>query len=835
MIQIIRSIALLSLLQTVFSKRSADSLHQSYFSPSQDGFVNTHYLRKHGLAFVQSRALRYFNSKSEQVMNVVAETTTRKNFSFNLNDGWKNDKEKDNDAKVGSALKDGIPDSNEFLGLPSWARRLITEKTLEKDISQLSQSATTSNDGPSGETLGEEAAKGNKSSSNFPLASLINVEALLMASGQIPTESESVSDSALLMDMLSTKNSPESSSVSVGENGMQNVQEDLSWDNFMQGLRRNVKDVVEKNNDAVGPRSDLALSTDYVLNQATQRIESFLNDATTSFSQERVQALILAATRGLSVDQNADNLKSIIDKVVLAAEKIAREQGVDVSEAAAQARATTKYTTEFLRVANGVLLSGYVAGGELSLTQSANYAREMSISLDADDAKLSKPLFHRFRSVQRVSEGSFDHVSRTGAEMAKLAGAIYQDTLPIIHGLGHAMVANGTSADVVWMVTDSIAYDSEFQEISDDEANAPQLVRTITLRGFDASDESVDRERLITRLCNADRVPLSSEFEGLDVHKGLMTVAKEIYEDLKPLIDMVGPNHKIVLNGHSIGGAVSNLILMLMTLERGNIHVQDKIKRVFTFGSPPIAIYEAGPQVDIVPSTNTCAILERLGLPSDIVHGFIEPWVSLSLQYYESLLQSDHSNILVSSLFCKQDPIPRLFSRIDAMYPLIGDLGDDGVTLYATGPPRTLRPITRAILESWENWPRFRDENKPVMSQDFQSIGTCFLLMPDFGRYLTDRLVTVNVNAYPVDEVLRISSSELYDALEETFPLDTFSISLVPTAIRSFIHHFFPAYSDGFEAYVLKEDKKKKTNNASKQITNGSAQPKKMKTLSIAK
>ena len=121
------------------------------------------------------------------------------------------------------------------------------------------------------------------------------------------------------------------------------------------------------------------------------------------------------------------------------------------------------------------------------------------------------------------------------------------------------------------------------------------------------------------------------------------------------------------------------------------------------------------------------------------------------------------------------------------------------------------------------------------MSQDFQSIGTCFLLMPDFGRYLTDRLVTVNVNAYPVDEVLRISSSELYDALEETFPLDTFSISLVPTAIRSFIHHFFPAYSDGFEAYVLKEDKKKKTNNASKQITNGSAQPKKMKTLSIAK
>jgi len=572
-------------------------------------------------------------------MTAVVETTTRRNlFSFNLNDGWKNDKE--NDAKVGSAVKDGISDSNEFLGLPSWARRLITDKSLEKEILQPSQSAMTSNDGPSGETLGEEAAKGNKNSSNFPLASLINVEALLMASGQIPTENEeSDSDTALLMDMIldpgATNNSQESTSANVGNSGIQNVQEDLSWDNFVQGLRRNVKDAVEKNNDSVGPRSDLALSTDFVLNQGIQRIESFLNDATTSFSQEKVQALILSATRGLSVDQNADILKSTIDKIVLAAEKIAREQGVDVSEAAAQARATTKYTTEFLRVANGVLLSGYVAGGELSLKQSENYAREMKISLDADDAQLSKPLFHRFRSVQRISEGSFDHVSRKGAELAKLAGAVYQDTLPIIHGMGHAMVANGTSADVAWMVTDSIAYDCEFQETSGDEASTPQLVRTITLRGFDASDESVDRERLITRICNADRVPLSSEFEGLDVHKGLMTVAKEIYEELKPFIDMVGPNHKIVLNGHSIGGAVSNLILMLMTLERGNIHVQDKIKRVFTFGSPPIAIYEAGPQVDGVSSTNTCAILERLGLPTDIVYGFIEPWVSLFLQYHE--------------------------------------------------------------------------------------------------------------------------------------------------------------------------------------------------------
>ena len=132
----------------------------------------------------------------------------------------------------------------------------------------------------------------------------------------------------------------------------------------------------------------------------------------------------------------------------------------------------------------------------------------------------------------------------------------------------------------------------------------------------------------------------------------------------------------------------------------------------------------------------------------------------------------------------------------------------DGVTLYANGPPRTLRPITKAILESWENWPRFRNENRAVMKQDYTHMGTIHLLMPDVGRYLTDRLVTVNLNAYEIDQVLKISSMELYDALDETFPLDVFSLSLVSTAIRSFIHHFFPAYAETFEAFAEKERRK---------------------------
>lgn len=527
---------------------------------------------------------------------------------------------------------------------------------------------------------------------------------------------------------------------------------------------------------APGPRSDLSISTELMLNQATQKIESFLNEATTSFSQENVQSIILSATRSLSVDQNADVLKSTFDNIVATAENIARVQGLDVSEAAAQARATTKFTTEFLRVANGVLLSGYVTGADMSekKDESELLAKEMKISLDA--ARDAKPLFHRYESVQTIASEDFTKVSKQGAMNAKLAGAVYMDTIENIHELGHSMVANGTSADVNWMVTDSVGYNSDFESTSGAVASdPPTLVRTITIRGFDAADENVDREHLVTEICNAGKVPLSDEFPTLQVHRGLLEIAKVIYEDIKPYVELAGPMHNIVLNGHSIGGALANLVLMLMTAERGNIFVKEKISRVFTFGSPPIAkVEDSNESSDMY----GCSILETLGLPADMVYGYAQPY----------------------------DPIIRLFSPIDALYPLIGDLGEDGVTLYATGPPRTMRFVIKAILESWENWPRFRDNNKDVMQQDYMSIGVQHLLMPDSGRYLTDRLLSVNVNAYPVDEVLRVSSKDLYGALEEGFPLDVFTISLVPVAIRSFIHHFFPAYMDGLNYYVKKEE-----------------------------
>merc|ERR1711971_112654 len=145
-----------------------------------------------------------------------------------------------------------------------------------------------------------------------------------------------------------------------------------------------------------------------------------------------------------------------------------------------------------------------------------------------------------------------------GVEMAALSGAIYMNTLPTVHSQDHSLVSNGTSADVKWMVTDSIVEKKDFDDIfkDGDTESSNLLVRTITIRGFDASDENVDREKLLNAICTADPVDMGERTKGIKIHKGLLQVAKEVYNDVRSYIDFAGPNHKIILNGHSIGGSI---------------------------------------------------------------------------------------------------------------------------------------------------------------------------------------------------------------------------------------------------------------------------------------
>ena len=624
------------------------------------------------------------------------------------------------------------------------------------------------------EVLEEPAAK---ITTQIPLANLVNVEALLMASGEEAMEDKA--DLALFelnqfVGKLGEQQAGNATAQATPLSFISNLQEFGDWNNFVLDLRKSVLDLTTETSSKA-----LTAATESIFKEATARLEFLVSEVSTAISPQAVQALILSAGKTLALNEGAAN------DLVAVAEKIAREQGLDVREAADKARETAKLTTSFVTMANDLLVSGYArkdTDGKACVADAAPRA-----------------LFDDFESVRLISDCDRAAAISKAAEMGTLCGAIYEETAESIDKLQHSVVATGTTANVTWMVTDSICYEENYSRKDDADKN-PFLARTITIRGFDASDDDVDREELLIDICTATPESLG---KGVFLHTGLLKLARGIYEDLVKYIDTTAPTHKVVLTGHSIGGSLSVLLLLLLTQDRGVDFVNEKIARVYTFGSPPISTTSDTPQLemagleigigeDSVPDKLVSYrgdVLERFGLRSDIVYGYVQPW----------------------------DPIVRFFSYIDPLYPLIGDLGEDQKTLYASGPPRTLRPITRAIIESWENWPTFRDSFKATVSQNYTSIGIQHILLSEPVRYISDQLVAVNVQIPPVDCVVRISSEDLLPALDKHFPVDVFRISFVPVAIRSFVHHFYPAYVEPFVTYADKKQRRPSELNKSEQ------------------
>jgi len=640
------------------------------------------------------------------------------------------------------------------LSRPSWATEIEKGGSIQPTLSEISKiflnekNASKLRDGD-----------GKKGSNNI----IINMETLLEATGQkaLDFDEDTYNSRETVLQQSSLGAFPTIEKAGDGDNA--------------QTLKRNIKDLPVFPSSS--PSFDLSKEFDLIIKEATQQVESLLNDASPSFSPEKMQELITKASESLSINQNSEVFKTTIDGLVASAEAIAREQGLDVREATEQARATTKYTADFLQAANDVLLAGYVNGGvDRGDYTAEEFERELNIPLSKEPEK-SKPLLSAFKSAQSIPKKDFIQIVKIGAKMSELAGGIYQNTIPITHKLGHAIVANGTTADTFWMITDSIGYEEDYTSATETVTQKkPILIRTVTIKGFDASDETVNKERLLNQICTPDPVLFGDKTRKIFVHHGLLGVAKEIYTQVIPYIDLAGPTHKIVFNGHSIGGSLAILLLLLLTEDRGDSFVRQKVLRAFTFGSQPIALSIETTE-SIYDGKNHCPILHSFGLPATMVYGYVQPW----------------------------DPILRLFSPIDAMYPLVDDLGKDGVSLYANGPQRALRPIIRSILESWEGWPYLRKNLLGSSVHNYQSVGMQHLLLPDPGRYLTDRLLSVNMGAPPLEEVIRISPDELYLALEDAFPMNAFSISFVSTAIRSFIHHFYPAYESALAVYAEKE------------------------------
>jgi hypothetical protein len=397
--------------------------------------------------------------------------------------------------------------------------------------------------------------------------------------------------------------------------------------------------------------ANLTAAAEGILRQATARIEGVLTEA----------ALPASTTLQALLDAISANATAV-------AAQAAVGRSLDINEAMERA---SELGNQLKGVGEGLLRQGYVSKKTKKTTATEKLADKTSTAGNRtlEKSTVAKPktvpgrkgaLFEDFQSASELKK--YTPLLGQAAEMGALSGVIYEEVIPRSLQLGHSVVATGISAHVKWLVTDSIASHSEIELVNDridnDRSESPLLIRTITIRGYDTGDEDVDREELVIQICTAN--PEKLDKYEVKVHSGLMKIARAIYKDVVDYIDWTTPQHKIVLTGHSIGGSVAQLLLILLTMEKGADWVEEHVLRVYTFGAPPV-LETYGSERKTPRARLHCDVLEAFGLPTNLVWAFVQPW----------------------------DPICRLFSESDCLYPLIGDMGpeSDGITPWPEGPP----------------------------------------------------------------------------------------------------------------------------------------------------
>lgn len=535
--------------------------------------------------------------------------------------------------------EDGV-DGKEDNDFSNWAKGLVNWGTSSGGVSNDNQNNDTISFDSFPFSLGPKRSNNNNKiweSEMSPLVAsmsgMVNVEALIAAANETDDDvmtlmpdlqllttqasTESREDSSDTTTTTTTASDNEETNNAVGSNNIFPFLENaLRWDELIQIplLQRNVQefndiltsddmdmnvtfdDLVnlvpsQEGNTVNDTSTDEA--TEQVLQDATQRLDLIINSVSSTFSPSTIQNLILRASKSLALQEASGNLTAIF-------------------EAAGNApRATAQYTAELLQYANGVLAEGYT------------------------------PLFQNYASFEPVAAVDQNKKIVKAAEFGVLSGAIYEDAIPKANEIGHSVVAQGKTADIGWMVTDSLQDLKDF----DGDVTTPALVRTIILRGYDASDEDVDREGLLNTICTASPVSLFRDDKSIvKVHEGMLYIAELLMREIEPFIESTAPSHKIVFAGHSIGGSLSILLMILLSKSRGTSFVTENVLRVFTFGSPPIFSMDATSNLKRIAtgeeSGDYCSILGAFDLPRSIVYSYSQPW----------------------------DPIPRLFTRYDRKF-----------------------------------------------------------------------------------------------------------------------------------------------------------------------
>jgi len=318
--------------------------------------------------------------------------------------------------------------------------------------------------------------------------------------------------------------------------------------------------------------SRTSTTVDDLLKTATTSVESALSVASTAVSPDVFSSVVKQARTVLRFQ----------DDLVDIASSAARDRGLNASEAAERVRNTTDFVANLVAVADQVLRFGYVKKEEDAVIgyRKERDDRASGVRRDTKAAASSPgtPLFDHITSARAISAKEFGPKISTMAEMGWLSGGIYETPLERCFELGHSIVAQGISADVFWMVTDSTENEADFRDgVNNDKTSGKDIpVRTIIVRGFDASDERVDRELLFTEICNLKSQPFDEErYPNVLVHRGLFRIATEVYKDIQKYIDWSAPAQKLILTGHSVGGSISILVTLMLARDRGGMWFTD--------------------------------------------------------------------------------------------------------------------------------------------------------------------------------------------------------------------------------------------------------------------
>ena len=288
------------------------------------------------------------------------------------------------------------------------------------------------------------------------------------------------------------------------------------------------------------------------------------------------------------------------------------------------------------------------------------------IDHEASDQQNNPSMVHIRQSQQHGNKHDSQH--QLAVQASQMASSIYKsDTVRNAQWkkLYFTPVHVQTTHNVKW----GIAHKQESTSSNTTTSHSSSSSLWITIRGFDPHDQTVQRSQLLHQICGRaqpHKVTLHNHpdednglvVSSLMVHTGLFEIAQAIYHDMKPFLQQYHlfhgpPESKLILCGHSIGGALSNLLLILFTHEYGSLWVQRHIHTVFTFGSPPVVRVSHSNMKNHFGNdrASSCPILKALQLPPTLVQGYVQPW----------------------------DPIPRLFSNHDPIYPLVGEMEHPGI------------------------------------------------------------------------------------------------------------------------------------------------------------